>query len=142
MKTMKVATLIRVFFLLTLTTYIACKKENNVDPVTSESPTIQATKRDNIKRGEPVVFTMGSDSGDNVTWSVNPSENTQISSAGNKASIVFDKAGCYIITAINGNLTAGASQSVKVSDSVYVPGASTTSAAYASESLMGDDIKI
>jgi hypothetical protein len=100
-----------VLALLLSAAFIACKK-NPV--VINES--LNATKTDLIKKGEPVLFTFSKAAGD-VKWNVSPSANTQINASGNNASIMFGVKGNYLITAVSGNVTESAS--VSVSDSIY-----------------------
>ncbi len=101
--------------------FIACKK--NDAPVNNS---LEATKKSAILKGEPVVFTMPQATGNTVNWSVNPSANTQLSTSGNKASILFASKGTYVVTAVSGNNTT--STSVSVLDSIY-DGSNVTSPA-------------
>jgi hypothetical protein len=113
-KIMKMKSVIPVLGILFVTCFIACKKDASV----KNDPSIEASKTNAIKKGEPVQFELIQTSASGSTnWTVNPSENTQINSSGNNASVLFGTKGSYTITAVNGAETA--TTIVSVSDSVY-----------------------
>ena len=119
--------------LLAAISFVACKKDSMVNAVS-----LDATKTSAIKKGEPVVFTLsGAPAGSTVNWSVTPTANVQINQTGNKASLLFGKAGNYEVTANTGSLTARGN--VTVSDSAYTGGGGIT---YTLVPLNGDQIKL
>lgn len=93
-------------------TYLGCQKENSGD-----RSLVKAAKTEGIKKGEPVAFSVENTSGQTARWSVNPSGNVQLTSDGNKATILFRTAGAYSVIASMGNLVQRIT--VNVSDSVY-----------------------
>ena len=92
--------------------FMACTKNES-----SHSISLDATKSNAIRKGEPIVFTFPAPSTGSINWSVTPSAGTQINTAGNKASVLFGKKGDYTVSAIAGNQTA--SKTVSVSDTVF-----------------------
>ncbi len=111
----KSATLI-LSFLLTIC-ISACKK----DATDTGNPTLEASKTNSIKKGEPVVFTLPqTTAGSTVNWSVSPNTNTQLNTSGNIASVLFGVKGTYTVTAESG--TTMATSIVSVTDSVYTGG--------------------
>jgi hypothetical protein len=95
----------------------ACKK----DTTQTGNPTLEASKTNSIKKGEPVVFSLPQTAaGSKVNWSVSPNANTQLNSSGNVASVLFGARGTYTVTAESGTSTA--TSSVFVTDSVYTGG--------------------
>jgi hypothetical protein len=114
---MKLRPLIPALGILFATCVTACKKDDSG----KINPTIEASKTDAIKKGEPVQFELTTSSASGATnWTVNPHANTQINSSGNNASVLFGSKGTYTITAVNGGETA--TTVVNVSDSVYTGG--------------------
>jgi hypothetical protein len=110
---------IPVLGILFATWFMGCKKDTAV----KNNPSIEASKTNAIKKGEPVQFELIQTSATGVTnWTVNPSANTHINSSGNNASVLFGSKGTYTITAVNGAETANTI--VNVSDSVYTGGGS------------------
>ena len=114
---MKIKVFIPVLGILVAIFFMGCKKDTTV----KNNPSIEASKTDAIKKGEPVQFELIQTSATGVTnWTVNPKANTQINSNGNNASVLFGLKGTYSITAVNGTETA--TTIVNVSDSVYTGG--------------------
>src|SRR5262245_50173280 len=99
--TMKKSAIIPLLFVLQVIVYMACKKENSDARFGS---VLQATKTNSIKQGEPVVFSMSRVTGDSVQWSTNPAGYAQIISNGNKATIMFGRAGSFRVRALSGGL--------------------------------------
>jgi hypothetical protein len=92
--------------------YIGCQKENS-----SDQPAVKAAKTNGIKKGEPVLFSVENSSGQTAQWSVSPSNNVQLTSDGNTATVLFRTAGAYSVIATMGNQVQRIP--VNVSDSVY-----------------------
>lgn len=88
--------------------YLSCQKDHSSDPAP-----VAAEKTEGIKKGEPVLFTV---EGQNAEWAVSPN-NAKITANGNTATILFAKAGSYLVTANTGYSTARIT--VNVSDSSW-----------------------
>ncbi len=120
----------------------SCKKDGN-DPVQKNNDGtvasgLDATKTSNIKKGEPVSFKFSqAPEGSNVSWTVLPFENVQITPDGNAATIQFSNAGAYSVSARYSNFTG--SVKVTVGDSIYNPGGGGTPTY---QPLTGDQIFI
>jgi hypothetical protein len=104
--------LIAVLFFAAAITYLSCQKENSGD-----RSLVTAAKTEGIKKGEPVNFSVENTTGQTAKWSVSPSNNVQLNSDGNKATVLFHTAGAYSVTASMGNLVQRIM--VNVTDSVY-----------------------
>jgi hypothetical protein len=88
--------------------YVSCKKDHS-----SDAAPVAAEKTEGIKKGEPVVFSVD---GQNAQWAVSPG-NAKITANGNMATILFAKAGSYLVTANTGYSVARIT--VNVSDSSW-----------------------
>lgn len=128
-------TMIPVLGLFIVAGFIACKKNGANDNNSYHNAALVASKTTAIQQGEPVLFTLDNVT-DSVRWSVIPAANVQINSQGNKATILFGKAGSYEVKAMSGNLQA--SQKVNVADSAHLP----DSANYRQASLLGDQLQL
>jgi hypothetical protein len=94
--------------------YLSCQKDNSNSSGPSQ---VQAVKTEGIKKGEPVLFSIQNVSTETPKWSVTPAANVQLTSNGNKATILFRNAGTYSVVA-----SVGATSSrvmVSVNDSSY-----------------------
>jgi hypothetical protein len=96
----------------------ACSK----DPV-NNSTTLVASKTNDIKKGEPILFTLYNNP-DSIVWTITPSVNTQVTASGSVASIKFGRKGTFKILATSG--TKKDSTVVNVEDSVFTPPTSAT----------------
>jgi len=98
---------------------IACSSEQNDQSAIK----LEASKASHIKKGEPVTFLMpDSTAGANISWEVTPSSTAVITpenSGNKKISVVFSKAGNYVVSS-KSNLFSS-KVSVNVIDSMYVP---------------------
>jgi hypothetical protein len=88
--------------------YLSCQKEHSGDPTP-----VAAEKTEGIKKGEPIVFSVD---GKNAEWAVSPG-NAKITANGNIATILFAKAGSYLVTANTGYSVARIT--VNVTDSSW-----------------------
>ena len=90
---------------LTVTVFsISCKK---AVPENQPNTLLYTEKIVDIKKGEPVSLTFGDDNiTTKVIWSVKPDSNFTINSVANNATIIFNKAGIYAVTATLGNVYA------------------------------------
>lgn len=96
--------------------FTACQKKLD----NTASSFLEASKSEKIAIGEPVRFSAsGQAPTDSTTWQVSPSEFAQIRSNGMDATIIFNRAGTYIIQGQTGILSQ--SSTVSVTDSVYQP---------------------
>lgn len=82
--------LIPILLFATIVTYLSCQKEHGSGPLP-----VAAEKTEGIKKGEPILFSV---EGDNAQWAVSPG-NAKITANGNRATILFAKAGSYVVTA-------------------------------------------
>lgn len=85
--------LIPILVFASIVGYLSCQKEHSSDPTP-----VAAEKTEGIKKGEPIVFTVD---GANAQWAVSPG-NAKITTYGNTATILFAKAGSYMVTANTG----------------------------------------
>lgn len=114
----------------------ACKRDN-----TATSPVeLDASKTADIKKGEPVVFTVNNPAGNSVNWTVTPGDNAnvQINSSGARASVLFGIAGRFTVQATTAN--GSASTTVTIKDSVYTGGGGGVT--YSLVPLTGDQIQL
>jgi len=95
---------------------------------------LDASKTSGIKKGEPITFRFSEvPDGSNIKWEVIPDKSIQINAVGNTATILFNMAGLYNVSASSGQLKAGIK--VSVQDSIYTPGGTGSSAI---DALKGD----
>lgn len=92
--------------------YMSCQKEHSSDP-----NSVKSAKTEDIKKGEPVQFSVNNLTGEAAKWSVSPSTNVRLTSDGNNATVYFGKAGTYSVIALTGALTSRVM--VTVCDSSY-----------------------
>jgi hypothetical protein len=127
----------KILLLLILATagITACKRDNAVtSPVK-----LDASKIADIKKGEPVVFTVNKTPGSTATWRVTPGDNVsvQISPSCDTATILFGVAGKFTVQATSAS--GSATQTVTVKDSIYCGGGGIT---YTTVPLTGDQIQL
>jgi hypothetical protein len=109
----------------------------NKDESATTQSDLNASKTEQIKLGEPVNFTLAqAPSSAPVQWTILPDEDVQVNATGNKASILFNSPGDYIVNASYGDVEG--SIDVVVQDSIYNP--SGGEPVY--ESLDGDQVFI
>jgi len=114
--------------------FTSCNKDKN-EPTFSG---VNASKTSNIKKGEAVDFKFSqAPEGSTVQWTVAPFNDVQINASGNTASILFNNAGSYTVSATFGEFKGNTS--VSILDSIYNPGGGG-SATF--EPLTGDQIFI
>jgi plastocyanin len=109
--------------LLSITFSISCKK---AIPEDLGKTLLFKENISNVKKGEPVSVTFGDD---NVTakidWTISPTTNSTIKTIANNATITFDEAGTYTITATMGNVYS--IYNIMVDDINYTPDFGTNS---------------
>ncbi len=105
--------LIPILFVTGVMGYLSCQKDKSNGAASS----VQAAKTEGIKKGETVTFSVQNLSGQTAKWSVSPSTNAQLTSNGDKATVLFRLAGSYSVLATMGNTTARVL--VNVTDSSY-----------------------
>lgn len=100
--------LVPILLFASIVGYLSCQKDHSSDPTP-----VAAEKTEGIKKGEPVLFKVD---GQNAQWAVSPG-NAKITTNGNTATILFAKAGSYLVTANTGYSTARIT--VNVTDSSW-----------------------
>ena len=103
--------------------FYACKKSSDIAGTNPQSTGISASKVSGIKSGEPVSFTLKTNSNTNVSWQVLPSVGVLKAIAGKKATFKFTVAGKYTVIASNGFVSDSTQISV---DSIPFTGFDTT----------------
>lgn len=112
--------------------FISCMKEDDKP----DNSKLDASKTTGIKKGEPVTFRYSEVSGGSILkWEVIPDKNLQINAEGNMATILFNAAGLYNVTASAGQLKSCVN--VTVQDSVFHPGGTGSSSI---DALKGDQV--
>ena len=107
------------YILLIAALFFACNT-NSEPPVDKDEIRIEASKTDNIKRQEPVVFKINNlTSSTQVIWTVTPQHNVELKTNGHIASALFHKSGSYVIKSVSGKKEY--SQTLQVIDSIYIP---------------------
>jgi hypothetical protein len=95
----------------------SCKK---TVPENQPNTLLYTEKIVGIKKGEPVSLTLGDDNiKSKVVWAIKPDSNFTINSVANNATIVFNTAGIYIVTATLGNVYA--EYTITVDNIQYTP---------------------
>src|SRR5580765_3146455 len=118
----------------------ACSKNNSKTPSSSINAALTVSES-TIKRGQPLVAaTPQGFSSNNLTWRVNPSTSTHISSSNDQAMILVASPGTYQVVAVDaasgGNDSSTAT--ITVTDEVYTP--VTTN--FDTVSLAGDKVTL
>jgi hypothetical protein len=108
---------ISISLLLLIAILISCKK---TAPDDHEKTLLYKENISNIKKGEPISVTFGDDDiTSKVEWLLSPNNNTKITTIANNATILFDKAGTYTVTASMENVYA--IYTITVEDVFYTP---------------------
>ncbi len=96
---------------------ISCKK---AVPENQPNTLLYTEKIVDIKKGEPVSLTLGDDNiTTKVVWTIKPDSDFTINSVANNATIIFNKAGIYTVTATLGNVYA--EYTITVDNIQYTP---------------------
>lgn len=103
----------------------SCENTNNglIEDKTTKQETnktsLEASKTDAVKIGEPVMLLVNNASSTTVQWDVMPTDGSMISEQNDAATVVFAKSGVYSVTSTLGKTQL--SKKVTVTDSVYTP---------------------
>jgi len=110
--------------LLALLQLVACER-NNVDVAADKVKSfklngIEASKETNIKRKEPVIFSLNSElPASSYRWKVLPNEYVFIDKGTENTTIIFDKAGTYTVIAQDSITLDSAFINVSVGNEIY-----------------------
>jgi hypothetical protein len=107
----------------------SCKHEQISQGTNPSLQLLNNANQSSVQKGQPVWYTVNNASS-TVSWSVSPSQNVQIDTAGNKASFTFGTAGSYTINALSG--TNELSKNITVIDSIYNGSPGATNQAFTS----------
>ena len=121
---MKQGKLVIGIILLALLQLVACER-NNVDIAADKLKSfklngIQASKETNIKRKEPILFTLNSElPASSYRWKVSPNEYVFINKGSENTTIIFDKAGSYTVVAQDSITLDSVFMQVSVGNEIY-----------------------
>ncbi|MBS0027685.1 hypothetical protein ACTJJ0_03385 [Chitinophaga sp. 22321] len=130
---MKITRTLLAVLSVTILGIYACSKKDNVQG----NATIESSSGSSAKPGELVSFKFNGLAKDGaVDWKITPAGNVQIHSSGNTATVIFSKAGDFVVTAQSG------SQQAVQRLSVSATGSSSNKVVSTTASLDGDEITL